>query len=334
MATKRQLENEDEAALFPTQEEFELIVDIASTISIHGHPKQAELFARLGGRGLRKDGMVDLTYNDIVNTNLDTDIKFAEVWGKDTTGKTENGKYRKVPLTRATIDCIETIREETHIPDDEPLVGISSRTMNDWAYKIGTLVTEQTGDVDYERYFSPHDLRRYFATNCLVRHAMNMETVMAVGGWEDYATMKNYLAVSSDDQIIRDFADADLLDGANWDADTTPADDVYAKISSSTPMGAAAELSALGADQMAARVETLADDVQDVENGDRTIGRFTPAESKTAVKAGKYGAVVGLAAAGIAGSVPSLGASTMLPVATVAMAAPIAWGWHRSDAAD
>lgn len=334
MATKRQLGDEDKAALYPTQEEFELIVDIAPKISVNGHPKQPELFARLGGRGLRRDGMVDLTYNDIVDTNLDTDIKFAEVWGKDSTGETENGKYRKVPLTRATIDCIETIREETHIADDEPLIGVGTRMMNNWAYKIGELVTERTGDRDYERYFSPHDLRRYFATNCLVRHDMNMETVMAVGGWEDYATMKNYLAITSDDQIIQDFANADLLDGANWDTDTTPTDDVYAKISSSTPMGAAAELSALGADQMAARVETLADDVQDVENGDRTIGRFTPAESQTAVRAGKYGAVVGLTAAGIVGSVPSIGASTMLPVATIAMAAPIARGWHRSEPAD
>jgi|GEM_PF-4612397 len=334
MATKRQLEDEEEAALYPTQEEFELIVDVAPNISIDGHPKQVELFARLGGRGLRRDGMVDLTYNDIVDTNLETDIKFAEVWGKDSTGETENGKYRKVPLTRAAIDCIETIRKETHILDDEPLIGVETRSLNVWADKIGELVTEQTGDHDYQRYFSPHDLRRYFATNCLVRHDMNMETVMAVGGWEDYATMKNYLAISSDDQIIQDFADADLLDGAGWESDPTPTDHVYAKISSATPMGAAAELSALGADQMAARVETLADDLQNVEDGDRTIGRFTPAESQTAVRAGKYGAVIGLAAAGIAGSVPGIGAATMLPVATIAMAAPIARGWHRSESAD
>ncbi|MDB2286941.1 site-specific integrase [Halorubrum ezzemoulense] len=327
---KRQMSDGYRLYLHPN--EYEVLLDCADEIGVYAQPEEVELLMRFGGEsGLRADSSINTTPNNIVeSSDPDSDVSFIEVWGKDTTGKTEDGKYRKTILTKATAACISQLQQKKHLDEDEPFVSKGRSAVDNWASKLGTIAAEKTGKDDFE-HFTLHDLRAYFATNCLVRHGMNMETVMTVGGWNDYDTMKRYLSVTADQQIIEDFETAGLLDGAGWEdyADIeADGQSVYSKVSAATPMGAAAQLSALGADQMATRVEDFAEETQE---DSWTIGRLTPAESQTALRAGKYGAFVGVGAAGLAGSVPSLTPATVMPFATLAMAAPILRGWHRVD---
>ena len=327
---KRQMSNGYRLYLHPN--EYEVLLDCTDEISVFAKPEEVELLIRFGAEsGLRADSSINTTPNNIVeSSDPDSDVSFIEVWGKDTTGKTEDGKYRKTILTKATAACISRLQQKKHLDEDEPFISIGRSSVDNWVPKLGALAAEKTGKDDFE-HLTVHDFRAYFATNCLVRHGMNMETVMTVGGWKDYDTMKRYLSVTSDQQIIEDFESAGLLDGVAWEdyADIeADGQSVYSKVSAATPMGAAAQLSALGADQMATRVEALAEETQE---DSWTLGRFTPAESQTALRAGKYGAFVGVGAAGLVGSVPSLSTATVMPFATLAMAAPILRGWHRVD---
>jgi hypothetical protein len=320
---KRQLD--DGFRLYFSPAEYRTLLDLAPEISVRSEAEAVELFLRLGGEsGLRVSEIADKTRSDKIESSApDSDVMFLEVLGKDSTGETENGKYRKTILTKASAACMHEISQERGLADDDPYVSVQPSSLRKWATKLGELAAEKTGKDDF-RHFSPHDLRAYFATNCLVRHGMNVETVMTVGGWEDYQTMQRYLSVTSDGQIIEDFQEAGLLEGAGWrdhrDIERD-GESVYSKISAATPVGAAAQLSALGADQMATRVETLAEQSQEE---DWTLGRCTRTETETALRAGKYGAFLGVGAAGVAGAVPSLGASAMLPIATVALIAPLA----------
>lgn len=325
---KRQMSDGYRLYLHPN--EYEMLLDCVDEISVYAEPEEVELLLRFGAEsGLRADSSIEITPNRIVeSSDPDTDVSFIEVWGKDTTGETEDGKYRKTILTKATAACIERLQQKKHLADDQPFISVGRSSVDNWISKLRSVAVEKTGKDSFE-YLTAHDFRAYFATNCLVRHGMNMETVMTVGGWKDYDTMKRYLSVTSDQQIIEDFESAGLLDGVAWEdyADIeADGQSVYSKVSAATPMGAAARLSALGADQMATRVENLAEESQE---DSWTLGRLTPAESQTALRAGKYGAFVGVGSAGLAGSVPSLTPATVMPFATLAMAAPILRGWHR-----
>lgn len=327
---KRQMADGYRLYLHPS--EYEVLLECGDEIGVYSEPEEVELLLRFGAEsGLRADSSIDVAPNSIVESSIpDSEVSFLEVWGKDSTGKTDNGKYRKTILTKATAACIDRLQQKRHIDDDEPFISVGRAAVDLWANKLGEVAAEKTGKDDFE-YLTVHDLRAYFATNCLVRHGMNMETVMTVGGWSDYKTMKRYLSVTADEQIIDDFEDAGLLAGTGWEnyADIeADGQSVYSKVSAATPMGAATQLSALGADQMATRVEALAEETQE---DSWTLGRFTPAESQTALRAGKYGAFVGVGAAGLVGSVPSLSTATVMPFATLAMAAPILRGWHRVD---
>lgn len=320
---KRQLD--DGYRLYFSPSEFQTLLDLAPEINVHSSPEEVELFLRLGGEsGLRKGEIAAKSPDDKTkSSDPESDVMFLEVFGKDTTGETENGKYRKSILTKAAAACMHRIKQERDLTEDDSYVRVQKSSLNNWADKLGALAAEKTGKDDF-RHFSPHDLRAYFATNCLVRHGMNVETVMTVGGWEDYETMQRYLSLTSDRQIIKEFEEAGLLDGAGWRPrrdSGRDGDSVYSKISAATSVGAAAQLSALGADQMATRVERFA---EEAEEEDWTLGRCTQAETETALRAGKYGAFLGVSAAGVAGAVPSLGASTVLPIATIALIAPLA----------
>ena len=324
---KRQLEDKNDA-LYPAPHEFQTLIDVSPEISTFSPGAEHELLVRLGGEcGLRGDEIHRVSPSDIVESPGDSEVRFLEVYGKDTTGTHEEGKYRKTILTRAVADLMAYLEGRRHIGPDDTYISVGRGALDTWADKIGERAAEKTGREVF-REFTVHDLRRYFATNCLVRHDMNMETVMTVGGWENYITMKRYLSITSDDQIISDFEKADLLDGQGWES-PEDGESPYSKISATTPTGAAAQLSALGADQMATRVESFADDLDHAQEPGESIGRFTPTETNTAIRAGKYGAFVGLAGAGLAASIPGLDASTMMPLATIALAAPLARGWHR-----
>lgn len=327
---KRQLSKGYRLYLSPS--EYQTLLETAPEVGTYALPEEIELMLRLGAEsGYRGDESHRATPGHIVeSSDPESDVAFIEVWGKDTSGKTDDGKYRKTVLTKATVACMERIREKRHLNDDDPFISVGRGQLDNWADELGRLAADKTGKESF-RHFTVHDLRAYFATNSLVRHNINMETVMTVGGWEDYETMKRYLSVTSDEQIIDDFEEAGLLEGTDWEkyADYEPDDgSVYSKLTASTPMGAAAELSALGADQMASRVESFAAQSQ---QDSWTFGRFSRPETETALRAGTYGAFVGLGAAGLATSVPSLSPSAAMTGATLLLAAPLARGWHHPD---
>jgi len=330
---KRQLSNENGWRLYLTPDEYQTLIDLAPRVGTHQDEKEVELFIRLGGEsGLRGEERITRTRRDLVDpADPSLDAKFIEIYGKDSTGEHDEGKYRKSILTRATVACIDELLQRVDRGPDDPLIDISEATMYRWTQDLGDRAAAETGKEDF-RHLSPHDLRAYFATNCLVRHDMNMETVMTVGGWTDYDTMKRYLSLTSDETVVRDFQEADLLEGVGWDeyAPDTEGDEIYTRLGATTPMGAAAQLSALGADQMASRVSSLAADAQS-NDGNPGFGRFTAAETETARRAAKFGAVAGLVGGALTTSVPALQSGATFPAATAALLLPLAVGWHRTD---
>lgn len=328
---KRQLSNENGWRLYPTPRQYETILDYVPEVNTYSDEKEVELFIRLGAEsGLRGEERMRATRQDIVDPSDESlDAKFLEVYGKNTSNDGNERKYRKTVLTKATVACIDELLDRVDREPDDVLIDINRNTMYRWMRQIGELAADETGDEDFE-HLSPHDLRAYFATNCLVRHNMNMETVMTVGGWDSYEAMKSYLSITSDETIVQDFQEAGLLEGAGWDeyVDEEIGDSIYSRLNASTPMGAAAQLSALGADQMASRVESVAEHTTEDE---WTLGRFTRQETETAVRAAKYGAGIGLVGAALTTSVPSLQPELMAPLATAGLLPPLALGWHRTE---
>lgn len=175
----------------------------------HAPDKGTKLAIELGAKcSLRVSETASLKRGDWrETTHPNVNAWFLEIWGKDTTGESENGKYREPFLPP---DVFETIAEkgtQDDVQPGEPIFSVTKRTIQKWIKDAAKAVAEETGNDDYKR-ISSHDLRAYFATDCLIRRDMNEEVVMEVGGWESRKTIEPYLHAAFDDVIAREFREA------------------------------------------------------------------------------------------------------------------------------
>lgn len=171
----------------------------------------AHLAIRLCGEAsLRVGEAAKIRLRDVrTSTELDVPIRFLSVKGKDTSGKSKDGKLREVPidpdlyqefnvfaLSRAHAGEIESV--------DDQLIGFSKRTVQKYIKQSAEAAAAATGNDDYAK-ISAHDFRAYFATTSLVRKGLNPRIVMEVGGWKDYKSIQPYLNAAFDDIIVQEF---------------------------------------------------------------------------------------------------------------------------------
>lgn len=176
------------------------------TVLDHAPHDAARIAMRLGGEcGLRVSETVDMHLADIKMASTgEAECMLAVPHGKDTTGKLEGGKYRETYLPWDLHGAILSYAKKQRVSAQEPLLGVVSRTIQNWVKRAGESAAQATGEADY-RKVSSHDFRAYFATTLLVREGMSKEVVKAVGGWESDETMKPYIAAPADDIIIDEF---------------------------------------------------------------------------------------------------------------------------------
>lgn len=182
------------------------------TLKEHAPHYTAELAIRFGAEvGLRVSETTEVTADDIhESTHPDVDAYFIGVYGKDTSGKLgDMGKYRDAFLPYDLFNHVMAHSIKEGIAPGEPQFGVTKRTVQQWIKDAAEAAAESTGNSDYNK-ISSHDLRAYFATDCLIRRDMNVRVVMEVGGWADYKSMQPYLNAQFDDVIAEEFEQAGI----------------------------------------------------------------------------------------------------------------------------
>jgi integrase len=177
-----------------------------------------ELALRLGGEsGLRVSETIDVTRSDVKeSTHPDVTEQFLKIDGaKDSTGELEGGKYREAILPRTTVECMDRVVEMSGAGPDDPLIPRCKRSIQNYIKSVGETIAE-SGDDGWE-HLSSHDLRRYFASNTLIRHNVPKPVVKRSGGWVKDQTLNRYLEQPTDDVIAREFASAGLVEGTRLD---------------------------------------------------------------------------------------------------------------------
>jgi integrase len=164
-----------------------------------------DIVIRLGAEcGLRSFEVPQVRPKDIRPYDRgDEEYHFLRVRrGKDTRGN--GGKARDAYLPVELERAIRRYVREHEIAPGEPVVDVSSRTVQRIVKRVAQRAADATGDDDYLKV-SSHDLRRYFAHTMLVREHMNPRVVMEVGGWDDYQSLKPYLDKPDESTIIDEF---------------------------------------------------------------------------------------------------------------------------------
>lgn len=178
----------------------------------HAHDYTAELAIRYGAEvGLRVSETANVKVAHIRNsTHPEVNERFIGVYGKDTTGKLgDMGKFRDAFIPNGLYEETLFHSFDKEIPADQEQFPVTKRTVQEWIKRAAETAAEETGNEDFAKV-SSHDLRAYFATNCLIRHDMNLRVIMEVGGWNDYKSMQPYLNAMFDDVIAKEFVDAGL----------------------------------------------------------------------------------------------------------------------------
>lgn len=197
----KQLENQWRCYLNPT--DYKRIRACAES-------RRAHIAIRLGGEcGLRVSETAAAKPGDIRDSTSGVDARFLGVFGKDTLGKREDGKFRDVFLPDALYNEIVDHAEENGIGPDDEIIQVTKRTTQEYIKRAAKTAARRHDVDEYERV-SSHDLRAYFATHHLIRLEMPPEVVMAVGGWKSYENMEPYLNAQFDDVITESFNDAGI----------------------------------------------------------------------------------------------------------------------------
>lgn len=190
--------------VYMSPDDYETMLDAAEN-------REVRMAMKVMGRmGLRINEL-DFGPDEIrESTNQNVDILFLTVYGKDTKGRDAGGKRRDVWMPRDLYDELEEYRKIEGFSKDIGYFPKTNRTMSRYMSKSAENAVLKTGNEDYG-HITNHDFRAYFATNMLLRHKVDIETVMELGGWNDRETMAPYINASFDDIIQDSLADAGVL---------------------------------------------------------------------------------------------------------------------------
>jgi len=174
--------------------------------------RAAHIAIRLGGEcGLRVNETAKLKIEDTRGTTAKVpgDAYFLQVYGKDTTGTYDQGKFRETFMPASLNAEIQMHAEDNDIAEDEELIPVTKRTVQEYI-KRAAKATAKRYDIEDFNKVSSHDLRAYWATNLLVRLQVDENVVMACGGWTGRDTMEPYINAAFDDIIVREMRDAGI----------------------------------------------------------------------------------------------------------------------------
>jgi len=152
--------------------------------------------------GLRAEEIVSVAPEDVTKTPIG---RYLRVW------EGKGDKYREIPLPdglAATIDAVGDVRDE---PEDEPVVGVTTRTIENWVKRAGEQLADRHDDVGWT-YLIPHDLRRTWGTLLTTEHEVEPGLVMEWGGWDNWETFReHYLGAYSLDAQQKQMEKVDWL---------------------------------------------------------------------------------------------------------------------------
>jgi integrase len=152
--------------------------------------------------GLRSKETTRVTLADVRRLDSDEEAYKLGVYGKDTTGELDDGKWRETPITTAAREKIETLASMKGQTQHSTPIDVTERTVQQWVEDARQELADETGDDDWHEV-SAHDLRRTWATRTYYRlHASDVakSVVMAWGGWSKQKTFEqNYLGREPDD---------------------------------------------------------------------------------------------------------------------------------------
>lgn len=214
---------QDEYKVWLSPDEYEATEQTLQRLANNeDHPFQKSWVKRyvvllLGGRiGLRANEIAAMCFSDVWKQDDLHRLTVREPVGKDTTGS--GGKRRDAQIPRDVYVELLEAKYELDRDDDEPLVGVRTRRVRQMVHEIGEQMANVARDNaknvpgrpdDWMR-ISSHDLRRYYAQDCLVRREMNPHVVMDLGGWSSLGAMENYLNSPSPDIIADEIREAGL----------------------------------------------------------------------------------------------------------------------------
>lgn len=175
----RPYDDRDGRKVWLSAEETETLLDAAEGAD----PTRRRAFA-LGVRcGLRSVEAAGVTPADLKQTDAGAMLRVREVIAK-------GGKYRECPIPAPLAREIRGIAEARSEPDDDPIVGVSTRTLRRWVEDTREQLVEQTDDPDWQ-YLSYHDLRGTWAT-ALKSADVDPMLVADWGGWSDLETFLDH----------------------------------------------------------------------------------------------------------------------------------------------
>lgn len=174
---------------------------------------------QLGGRsGLRVSEIVNLTYRNV----KDADEGFARIW------EAKGDQYREAPIPNDVLHAVRAL-SDYHEPDD-PIVGVSSRTVRRWVTEHAKELHEEDGNRGW-LYLRPHDLRRTWASWAMYERGVYPAVIFRYGGWSDWDTFADHYVGSLSPEAARRERDKmyatddpDVNLGAMYTQAGTPAD--------------------------------------------------------------------------------------------------------------
>lgn len=151
----------------------------------------------LGRCGLRASE-VSYPGDEELRWSEDGDVWLLEVRGKNTKGGERATRDAWMPA--AVADDVHKYSRERGLEPGESWVSASTSSVRRWVKAAARELAGEHGDERW-RHVSSHDLRRSWATYHLVERQVDVRTMMAVGGWSDYAAIEPYLKEPTESRI-------------------------------------------------------------------------------------------------------------------------------------
>jgi len=159
--------------------------------------------------GLRRQEVVDVTFNDLLETATGATCRIWE-------GKGD--KYREVPVPDDLLTRTETMLQMDDREPDDAIVTVAASTLYSWVQRAAERSHAETGDAGWLEV-GPHDLRRSWGVR-LLEAGVLPAVVMEWGGWEDWTTFRDhYLAEFSPEALRRERGKLSWLGGEPADGD-------------------------------------------------------------------------------------------------------------------
>lgn len=163
----------------------------------------------------RPDKCTKLTLNDFyIPDHEEIKIAFVLLEGtKDTTGDTTivDGKRRVSWVPMSLYEKVQSYCEEKNREGNDPVLDIKYDQMKDNIKEAGKITARQTGVEGY-KYITPQDMRTFYATHMARKEDLDIETVMAMGGWSTYKAMEPYLRAPLEQELQKELAAAGVLE--------------------------------------------------------------------------------------------------------------------------